>query len=327
MSNRSALRTTSTNTGLRLGARLLAVCALGVASCVTGSGGTGMPAFGATVAAESPDQPFDATPSPDGATTYFITIGATPAVQSVPTNGGTPTKLHEGAPLVAPRGIATSTDGATLFVADPQAGVLALPASGGTPMVVAGTEALAPTALDVRAEGGADTLYLTGKVDGKAALLKIPAAGGAATTLASGAPFVDLDGVATTSDGYVYVCDRAAGGGSTLGRLFAVRGGDLGDLGFEFAPGTPCGIGLNREENLLLVSALDPVTGASQVLLIQNLDNHWVQPIEGSDYSGGVHCADLANVCTWAGKSRVYKVVTGSLTSSSIGGAGDVAFQ
>ena len=60
-------------------------------------------------------------PIPTGKTVYYTALDPTlgPGVFKVPVGGGTPTTLHAGAPFAAPFGIATSTNGSSLYVADP----------------------------------------------------------------------------------------------------------------------------------------------------------------------------------------------------------------
>src|SRR3954468_1952254 len=93
--------------------------------------------------------PWDAVPSPDGSTIYYTAFAkdGTPAVFSVPAAGGDATVLASGAPLVMPLGLDVSSDGKTLYVADPwTAGadgnaVFAVSTAGGsTPTAVAGTQ-------------------------------------------------------------------------------------------------------------------------------------------------------------------------------------------
>ncbi len=75
----------------------------------------------ATVA--GPDHPLDAVPDPAGKTIYFTTGGpAGPAILRVAAAGGVVRTVLRGAPLVDPVGLAVSSDGQRLFVADPGAG-------------------------------------------------------------------------------------------------------------------------------------------------------------------------------------------------------------
>ncbi|MBK8254836.1 MAG: hypothetical protein IPK82_19525 [Polyangiaceae bacterium] len=288
----------------------------------------GGPTFGATIAADNLENPVDAVPSPDASVIYYIAEkDGIPTVFSVDASGGASTSLHSGATFVAPRGVVTSSDGETLYVADPGAkAVFALPVDGSSaPEVVAGTGDIAAAAIDLKEEGGTDRLYIAGKdLSGEAAVMAIDAEGGTLETLSSGMPLMEPDGVAATSDGYVYIADRAAGGGSVPGRVFVWHGGStVSDMGLKMVPGTPTGIAVNANENVALISTLNAETGASEVILLQNLNNVWIQPIEGSSTSGGVHCSREKNVCAWAGFNRAFRVTVGDVTSSSIGGAGD----
>lgn len=287
------------------------------------------PSFGATIAADNLENPVDAVPSPDASVIYYIAEkGGVPTVFKVSAAGGTSTAIHSGAPFVDPRGIVTSSDGDTLYIADPGAkAVFALAVDGTSPPeVVSGTADTVPAAVDLKDDGGVDRLYIAGR-DSKntAALMMVDAAGGTLQSITAGTPMVEPDGVAVLSDGDVYIADRAAASGVAPARLF-VWGGDPGvtNMGMKMVPGTPMGLAITANENVLLVSTLNADTGASEVVLLEmhNHENVWIQPIEGSTTSGGVHCSRLKNVCAWAGFNRVFKVVVGDGTSSSPGGIG-----
>lgn len=319
-----------TSLALRLVIAGAAVAAIAVAACDDNAPTSEQPPFSATVAAETAENPVDATPSPDGNHIYFIASdNGAPAIFLVDAGGGAQMKIFSGAPLVAPRGIVASTDGKTLYIADPKAdnggALFALSADGqSAPVAVPGTEGTEPTALDLMEGAKGDEIRFTGvDAKGSPAVFKIAASGGTAETLTSGAPLVEPDGIVATNDGYLYITDRAAATGKKSGRVFMFNGEDLRDLGLEFAPGSPTGIAINADQNLALISTLNGDTGQSEVLIMQNTRNVWVQPIDGSTVSGGVHCSRTADLCAWAGPKKVFGVIIGGVFSSSIGGAGD----
>jgi len=72
------------------------------------------------VSAASALTPWDSTPSPDAKMIYFTAAGGKsgPGVFSVAATGGAVKVLAVGAPLIMPLGIAVSSDGKTLYVAD-----------------------------------------------------------------------------------------------------------------------------------------------------------------------------------------------------------------
>jgi DNA-binding beta-propeller fold protein YncE len=67
--------------------------------------------------------PRDAAPDGNGETIYFLANGKTgPGVFKVSAHGGRALEFKLGEPFVNPRGLALSSDGKWIFVADPEAG-------------------------------------------------------------------------------------------------------------------------------------------------------------------------------------------------------------
>ena len=137
--------------------------------------------------------PFDSTPDPSGKVVYFTAIGTDGAagVFKVAARGGAVTPLFTGPPLVSPFGIAISSDGSRLFVADPAAqtsndegAIFSLPTSGGSPSIVAGTDGVVPRSL----ETVGDTLYFSGvdKSDGVAGVFSLSLSGGGPAVVIKG---------------------------------------------------------------------------------------------------------------------------------------------
>jgi DNA-binding beta-propeller fold protein YncE len=254
------------------------------------------------------DTPFDAAPDPQGKMVYFTATGGEGAgVFRVPFAGGPSEKLATGAPFVEPRGLAVGTDGAHVYVADPQAGGLfALPTAGGAPEAVAGTAGTAPRGVEVARENDADVLFFSGADAGskQPAVFKIaPAGAGAPTVIAKGAPLVEPVGIAVASDGTLYVADRQAGGNGT-GSVFRIAGGKVEQVAGNFRAGSPVvGAALTQDEKALLVSALDTARDSAQVLLIElgSLQQAIVNKvIEANVGSGGIHRAYESGVFAWA---------------------------
>jgi hypothetical protein len=287
------------------------------------------PGFVANAAATNLDKPLDAVPSPLGDMVYFIAGTASGrGVFSVPVPNGKVLTLLSGAPLVAPRGIATSSDGKLLYVADPSAdAIFQLPANGGAPAVVAGTAGTKPRALDVRDEPNGDQIFFAGtNAKGEPAIFQLPASGGTPKVLGAGKPFVTPDGVAVTSDGFVMVSDRDAKKGTDLPGEFIVihPTGEIHEQPTRYLPGEPAGIGLNSSESNLLFSTLNKDTGASEVILYHDKNQpNYVQTIPNSKVSGGVHCSHKREVCAWAGYTTVYSLKLAPSPGSTPGGVCD----
>jgi DNA-binding beta-propeller fold protein YncE len=260
--------------------------------------------------------PFDATPSPDGKTVYFTAIGSdgTGGVFGVAASGGTATRLDTGNVLVSPFGITVSPDGKELYVADPAAdddakdlygAVFVLPAGGGTPTVLGGTQGLAPRSVVVA--GG--NLYVTAGADGTGGpgVYQTALSGGTPMALAKGAPFVDPSGVAVTQSGDVYVVDTVASG-SSLASVIAVHGGKASVFVPDLGVGYPAGCALVQDESALLVSGIDKTTRTDVVYRISPLGaspqvTSFNKTIGSYYEAAGLHRALGADVYAWADSS------------------------
>jgi sugar lactone lactonase YvrE len=265
--------------------------------------------------------PVDATPSPDGTEVYFIASKKAPGeegvgierrfgIYKVSAAGGAITALHEGDPLVSPFGITISDDGRTLFIADSAADtsedrsdgrVYAMLASGGTPSALAGTESLAPGGV----EAMADSLYITGKKDGKAGLFKTGLLGGNVTTLASGDLFTDPSGVAVTKKGEAFVVSSgSATSAQSQASVVKVMPDGKTELVIEgISVGHPAGAALSLDESTLFVSGLDNAKGTDVVFKIDLASREVTELSEKiADFteSAGLHRARNADVFAWA---------------------------
>ena len=321
---------------------LLGTGAVGLLTFIFNCGSTGTPpqqSSGTPIVTVAPaatglDTPLDATPDPMGTQIYFIAnTGGMKAIFSVSAAGGTPAMLYMGAPLVNPVGISTSSDGKTLYIADPGAGtngggaVFSMPSAGNTPVVVAGSDGLHPTALDVAEAGSSDDLYLTGATTGGVpAVYKLAAEGGTPEVVIMGAPLVKPNGVSVTTGGSIFVADKAAGK-MLPGQAFEVSNGQATTFGPEVEPGSPTGIAASLDGFIVLTSALDPTAGTSQVEIVTVKNGHssvYNDVIKTNTVSGGLHRARFKDVYAWAGKTQVYAIrITRILSdSSTIGGVG-----
>jgi DNA-binding beta-propeller fold protein YncE len=261
---------------------------------------------GADVATRTEGIPWDAAPDPDGNIFYFTTSSG---VFSVPAAGGEIATLAQG--MVAPFGIGVSTDGQTIYVADPWSagpagnGIFAIPAAGGDPAIVEGTFGTSPRALDVANENGADFLYFSGvnPADGAPAVFKILASGGFnSIAIFSGAPLVDPSGIAVTQTSEIFVIDRLAAGNG-LGSVFHINGPDIETVATDIRTGAQlAGVALTQDESTLLVSQLDPDAGTAQVLLV-NLESMTTNIVDAvinvNTSAGGLHRAHNVDTFAW----------------------------
>jgi len=269
--------------------------------------------------------PLDATPDPDGNQIYFTALSSQGAgVFRVPAAGGAAVQLTAGTPLTMPVGLVISSDGQTLYLADPRATVAAsqslsntgvifsLPSSGGVPTPIAATLHTAPRGLTLVRENQVDMIYFTGVApeDGQPAIMKVPASGGPLTVVEKEEGLVEPVGIAVSQDGTLYVADQNASE-PTSGKIYRFAPHDVQSssshrelLAGHVHLGQPAGITLTQDESLLLVSALHNLTGTSQVLVIDTTTaaHHLVNTVIGANHaSGGLHRAHNNNTMAWCG--------------------------
>lgn len=222
--------------------------------------------------------PFDAAPSPDGKTIYFTGVdpqkGA--AIFSVSSAAGsTPAVLTAGcatpacdSSVGAPLGIAVSSDGATVYAADPaytggstdSGAVFSVPSGGGSQTVLAETVGYNARFITVSKVGGSDNLYFIGddKADGKPGIFKDVS--GTVTAVFKGG---DPQAAAVASNGTVYFLDQygsvqqiAAGGTAAAA---------LGSATSNLAVSYPAGLALSPDEKSLLVPIIDATSGKQAI--------------------------------------------------------------
>jgi hypothetical protein len=256
---------------------------------------------------------FDATPDPKGKTVFITGVDATgnSGVLSVPADGSNmaPATVQTGAPFVAPFGIATSTDGMTLYVADPGADggndagqIFSLPAAGGTaPTAVMGPTDYRPRSLDVAEKGGADTIFFTGtdKANGKIGVFSVPAAGGSVTPVLEGAPFVEPSGIAVAADGTIYVSD-ALSPGTGQAAIIKIDTTNTATTLTTVAVGYPGGVGVLLDGTSVLASTTDPAKYTDIVLQIDAATPTMTTPlttgiVAGSTEAAGLHRSQKLN--------------------------------
>lgn len=248
------------------------------------------------------ESPLDASPSPDGQTVYYTT---NKRLYRVAAGGGESTLLAEGSPLTTPWGLAISSDGQTVYVADPGSNaIFVVPAGGGNPTILPGSEGTAPRVPEIIAENGNDQLYYSGVSGNEPAILKIAPAGGTPTVIYKGNPLVDPSGVAIASNGTIYVADRAASGNG-LGSLFQIHNGVAESIASNIRAGDPlAGLTLLQDESLLLASTLDPQNGTAQVIMVNlgTMELALFNKVIGNNLgAAGLHRAHNGNFFAWAG--------------------------
>lgn len=281
--------------------------------CISASGCGSVVGYAADPAATSATSGFknprDTVPTSDGASFYFTatTGDGKPAVYSVLSAGGTATVIASGAPLSAPNGIAISADDKTLYIADTSAGVLKLPASGGVPQLIAGTETRHPRGLDVAPAGGVETIYFTGDdpVSGQGGVFTLAAAGGAVTTVAKGAPLQTPVGIVVANNGTVYVSNVLAFAASApAGSVFQIVSGTPTQLVGNLTLGYPAGLALDVANRNLLASGLDAGLSSALVYsvdLTSKVLTTYNQGIAQNSGAGGVHRARSVDIFGWCG--------------------------
>lgn len=283
------------------------------------SSGSAAPTIEPACNGDSFNTPLDATPDPDGKNVYFIAftpLGETAIFSGLTDGSAVCNALHTGAPLVAPLNIAISTDGNTLFIADTggddaddatstDAGqILSMPASGGVPVPIAGTQGLRPRGIEVLKGANGDMIYFAGTdpMTREGALYRIDSAGGAANVVAKGSPMVDPSGLAIASDGTAYLCDtiNSEFGTSTL---IAVQNGTAKVIANDIRGGYPCGVSITADEQTVLVSGYNAQTETDAVVVVDVATSQVSLLSNGIDQfteSAGLHRAKNLNRFAWA---------------------------
>lgn len=307
----------------------VAVVVVGLAACGRGedmttrlTGDDAIRAAEVVAQTDASHQPVDAAPSPDGTVIYYVTTGdGDAAVLRVPAGGGTAATIAQGPPLGAPSGVAVATDGGRIYIADRQAGAagaILTVATGGGPGAaspLAGTEGWSPRGLDVVGQPGGDVVYFTGTDPANQApgLFRVPAAGGTVSIVAEGGLLTSPDSVVVNARGAAYVTDQGAGPGQ--GQVLRVDGGTVTSVHRDLRLGSPAGVTLAPDDSMLLVSSIDPASGADQVLFVDLATGRSTAATKvigaNRNTAGGLHRAHAAPVLAWADvqrPGRVYRV-------------------
>jgi sugar lactone lactonase YvrE len=267
----------------------------------------------ATPAASGPQfaVPLDATPSPDGSQVFFTAVDPAtgPQVFTVSAVGGAnAAPISTGSALGAPLGIAASSDGNTLFVADPagssgtandNGGIFKVAAGGGPATLLTETADYAPRSIVVAAVGGSDSLYFVGtKTDGTNGIFKD--SGGNVTPVLTGAGAGDPSAIAVASDGTLYFIDASSSAGKIIkvaagGTTGTALGGGAASLSVSY----PGGLATSQDGSALLVAVFDPATGGESIARVDASSGAVTQNALGltaNQEPGGLHRAAGADI-------------------------------
>lgn len=273
--------------------------------------------------------PLDATLSPDGKTAYFIAV--LPEVASDDTGTADPvppragifsttvgsegnnTLLASGDPLASPINLDITADGKVLLIADIAAGagegdrgnLFMLDAAGGTPKVVDATVGYRARGMSVVNQDWKDTAYFTGNdpADGMPGVFALDIKTQSVSTISKSELFVDPSGIVVADNGDIYVADTQTGGG--LANVIKIaKGKDAEELLFGLKTGYPAGISISKDQEILIISALDPVT-AKDAVLRYNLKTMgepeiFKDGIDQFEESAGLHRAKDVESYVWA---------------------------
>lgn len=270
--------------------------------------------------------PLDATLSPDGKMAYFIAIlpeitsdvsdtpmPARAGIFSTPVGSeGTNTLLASSAPLASPVNLDITADGKTLIIADTGAGtgdadrglLFTLSAAGGTPQVVETTVGYRARGMSVVNQDWKDTAYFTGNdpADGMPGVFALDIKTGAVSTVSKSDLFADPSGLVVADSGDIYVADTQ--NGNALSNVIQIpKGKDAVELLSGLKLGYPAGISISKDQQILMVSALDPVTRKDVVIrydLKAGTTDYLRDPIKDFEESAGLHRAKNVESYVWA---------------------------
>jgi DNA-binding beta-propeller fold protein YncE len=243
---------------------------------------------------------------------YFTAIGANgPGVFSMASDGTNTKEIKAGDPFAAPFGIASSSDGKSLVIADPGAdvankdagGIHVMPVGGGATEIIAGSADTVPRGVTVAVDQNKDFVFFTGndKTDGSPGVFKVEIAGGTATTIVKGGELRDPSGITVAGDGSIYVCDTVADNGNGL--VFKITGTTAAQWATGLRVGYPCGIALSQDGATLYLSGLDPASGTNRLIAFDVVNKMQTLLFEAEAKAfgepAGLHRSHSANVFSW----------------------------
>lgn len=316
MHNRSRQR----RRGITFAGGTLCAAALAVSAGCHSNGSSNNPPGNGTVGTITPaangsqfNTPFDAAASPDGTQIYFTGIDSSSGTPSVfkagAAAGSTATVLGSvpvsGVTFGFPASIATSTDGSSVYVADPAAStandlgvIFSIPSGGGNATPLSETADYAPHAISVARSANADAIYFVGtdKADGTIGIFQDRA--GAVTPVIKGAAAGSPSLVAASDDGTVYFFDSERGlqkvvaGGASAVPVGGASASLRGVTGLAVA-----------QDGSSLVAATSSGTGGFQRISLADgsvTPEAAALPATGSTEPGGLHRAANADVYAFA---------------------------
>jgi hypothetical protein len=261
-------------------------------------------------------RPLDAIPNATATEVYFTAFSAMGRAAvfraTVPAAGApavTPSLVAEGNGMEFPVGIALSTDGMTLYVADPSAdgpsapetgAIFAIPVAGGTPTRInVGTDVLRPQGVAASSDG--TNLFITAQqatsTDILHALFRVTRTGGAAVAITT--DLVDPSGVSQDSMGYITIFD-ARRNGPNGGTAFILASPRNTDLARDVVANHPAGASLAVNGRSALISGTVADTGGGLLTWV-GTDGRATSPTSlstGMVTPLGLHRARMAD--TWA---------------------------
>lgn len=268
------------------------------------------------------EAPLDATPTPNADAVYFT--GMSQESGGVLYKVGTaarsePVLIASG--FIAPTSLVMATRGDTVYVSDlglkdegdantparPGGVVYSVPAAGGDPTPLAGTEGFGARSLDLVGGPDGDVLYFSGSNpdSGEAGVYRVQLGAGALEVVTEGGDLRELSGIAVTADGDIYVIDTI--GSSGRGSLLKVTAtGTVSEVVIGLRVGYPAGLALTRDESHALISGINIEKGSAQVYRVELADPSF-ENIEVVDMgisqnteSAGLHRAHTVDNYAWA---------------------------
>lgn len=151
-------------------------------------------------------------------------------------------------------------------------------------------------------------VYFTGKDSkGDAGVYSIPASGGSATAIVTGAPFVSPSGIAVAANGDIYVADAVTLGNTATIYKIAKGANTATELFTGIAVGYPAGIALDAKDATLVISGLSQATLTDVVVLLDLTSmattlytGDAAVDISKFEESAGLHRAKNVNTFAWA---------------------------
>jgi hypothetical protein len=147
-------------------------------------------------------------------------------------------------------------------------------------------------------------VYFTGNdpADGKPGVFKLDTKDNSVSAVSKSDLFVDPSGIVVADNGDIFVADTQTG--ATLANVIQIpKGKDAMELLPNLRLGYPAGISISKDQQILMVSALDPVTSKDVVIrhdLKAGTDEMFNAGIDQFEESAGLHRAKDVESYVWA---------------------------